>query len=55
MLRGFVDEKTLAQLTVKHPVSRYDLKYFPELDDGASSEREANSRASIPMRAGAQG
>jgi exodeoxyribonuclease V gamma subunit len=30
MLRGFVDEKTLAKLTVKHPVSRYDLKYFPE-------------------------
>ncbi len=30
MLRGFVDEKMLAELTVKHPVSRYDLRYFPE-------------------------
>ncbi len=35
MLRGFVDEKTLAQMTIKHPVSRYDLKYFPELTDSA--------------------
>ncbi len=30
ILRGFVDEKTLTRLTVNHPVSRYDLKYFPE-------------------------
>ncbi|MGA9724720.1 MAG: exodeoxyribonuclease V subunit gamma, partial [Candidatus Binatus sp.] len=30
MLGGFVDEKTLAKLTVKQPASRYDLKYFPE-------------------------
>ncbi len=30
ILRGFVDERILAGLTVKHPVSRYDLKYFPE-------------------------
>ena len=36
MLRGFIDEKTLAKLTVKHPVSRYDLKYFPEFADRAT-------------------
>jgi exodeoxyribonuclease V gamma subunit len=35
MLRGFVDEKTLASMTIKHPVSRYDLKNFPELTDDA--------------------
>ncbi len=35
MLRGFIDGKTLAKLTVKHPVSRYDLKYFPEFADRA--------------------
>ncbi len=40
MLRGFVDEPTLEQLTVKHPASRYDLKYFPELDAGASADCE---------------
>ena len=38
MLRGFIDAKTLATLTVEHPVSRYDLKYFPEFVDGAESE-----------------
>ena len=36
ILRGFIDEKTLAKLTVKHPVSRYDLKYFPEFADRAT-------------------
>ena len=40
MLRGFVDETTLRKLTVKHPSSRYDLKYFPELGAGASSDCE---------------
>src|SRR5208337_1352572 len=39
LMRGFVDEKTLAKLTVKHPGSRYDLKYFPELAGEGSSER----------------
>ena len=38
MLRGFIDAKTLAALTVEHPVSRYDLKYFPEFVDGTKSE-----------------
>jgi exodeoxyribonuclease V gamma subunit len=38
MLRGFIDEKTLAKLTVKHPISRYDLKYFPEFSAGAPSK-----------------
>jgi exodeoxyribonuclease V gamma subunit len=40
MLRGFVDETTLKKLTVNHPSSRYDLKYFPELGAGASSDCE---------------
>jgi exodeoxyribonuclease V gamma subunit len=38
MLREFIDARTLADLTVEHPVSRYDLKYFPEFVDGAKSE-----------------
>jgi exodeoxyribonuclease V gamma subunit len=40
ILRGFIDEKTLTKLTVKHPISRYDLKYFPEFGAGASSDCE---------------
>ncbi len=40
MLLGFVDAKTLEMLTVKHPTSRYDLKYFPEFNADASSECE---------------
>jgi len=40
MLRGFIDEKTLAKLTVQHPVSRYDLKYFPEFADHATAESD---------------
>ncbi len=32
VLRGYVDEKALASLTVEHPMSRYDLRYFPDLD-----------------------
>ena len=34
ILRGFVDATTLTKLTVKHPNSRYDLKYFPESGRG---------------------
>ena len=55
MLRGFIDEKTLAKLTVKHPVSRYDLKYFPEFADRATRTAIMNSRASILTRAAAHG
>jgi exodeoxyribonuclease V gamma subunit len=43
MLRGFIDKKTLDQLTLKHPTSRYDLKYFPEFSADASSEDEFTS------------
>ncbi len=32
--------RALANLTVKHPISRYDLKYFPEFSDGGSSDCE---------------
>jgi exodeoxyribonuclease V gamma subunit len=38
MLRGFVDQNTLARLTVSHPASRYDLKYFPEFNDAGAPE-----------------
>ena len=38
ILRGFIDEKTLAKLTVKHPISRYDLKYFPEFSEAGLSD-----------------
>jgi exodeoxyribonuclease V gamma subunit len=31
ILRGYLDEPTLSRLCVEHPVSRYDLRYFPEL------------------------
>ena len=48
ILRGFIDEKTLAKLTVKHPVSRYDLKYFPEFSAGGSSECEAEFESFDP-------
>ncbi len=40
MLRGFIDENTLATLTVKHPASRYDLKYFPEFADRATPDSD---------------
>ncbi len=40
ILRGFVDEKMLAKLTLKHPISRYDLKYFSEFSEGRSSDCE---------------
>ncbi|HLX04512.1 MAG TPA: exodeoxyribonuclease V subunit gamma, partial [Candidatus Binatus sp.] len=41
ILRGFIDEKTLAKLTVKHPVSRYDLKYFPGFNGAGSLAGES--------------
>jgi exodeoxyribonuclease V gamma subunit len=31
ILRGYLDEASLANLTIRHPVSRYDLSYFREL------------------------
>lgn len=31
MLRARLDEKTLRAMTIEHPVSRYDLNYFPDL------------------------
>jgi exodeoxyribonuclease V gamma subunit len=37
ILRGFIDGTTLRKLTVNHPSSRYDLKYFQEFDAGSSS------------------
>ena len=43
ILRGWVDEQTLSDvMTVKHPVSPYDLRYFPDLpqEDGAKRHPE---------------
>jgi exodeoxyribonuclease V gamma subunit len=40
ILRGFIDEKTLAKLTAQHPISLYDMKYFPEFNGSTSSECE---------------
>ena len=32
ILRGYVNPGTLKQLTIAHPLSRYDFAYFPDLD-----------------------
>jgi exodeoxyribonuclease V gamma subunit len=31
ILRGYLDEESLENLTIRHPVSRYDLRYFRDL------------------------
>ncbi len=38
MLRGLIDNDALKKLTVEHPASRYDLKYFADLNFGAKSD-----------------
>src|ERR1039458_1499074 len=50
MLRGFVDQNTLAKLTVKYPISRYDLKYFPEFGDRATSSSDHEFASFDPDR-----
>src|SRR5260370_36365906 len=40
IVRGFVDSDTLAKMTIEHPVSQYDLKYFPEFADSPAPECE---------------
>ena len=40
MLRDLVDDSVLAKLTVAHPVSRYDLQYFPEFAGGSDLDRD---------------
>lgn len=40
IMRGFVDAETLAKMTIEHPVSEYDLKYFPEFGDSPPSESD---------------
>ncbi len=40
ILRGWVDEQTLSDvMTVKHPISRYDLRYFPDLPQEPGAKR----------------
>ena len=43
ILRGFVDDPTLKKMTIEHPVSEYDLKYFPEFADSSTPDRELAS------------
>lgn len=38
LMRGYVDKKTLARLTINHRVSRYDLEYFPDLNGKTKSD-----------------
>ena len=40
ILRGFVDADTLAKMTIEHPVSKYDLKYFSEYANSLPPECE---------------
>jgi exodeoxyribonuclease V gamma subunit len=40
IMRGFVDADTLAKMTIEHPVSQYDLKYFPEYASSLPPECE---------------
>ena len=40
ILRGFVDADTLEKMTIKHPVTEYDLKYFPEFGEPPAPERD---------------
>jgi exodeoxyribonuclease V gamma subunit len=55
VLRGFVDHHALAKLTVEHPVSRYDLKYFPEFaDDGTSDASDEFVSFDVDARRGAR-
>ncbi len=38
ILRGYVNSKALASLTIKHPLSRYDGRYFPDIDPDRSKD-----------------
>ncbi len=38
IMRGFVDANALAKMTIEHPVSQYDLEYFPEFADSPPPE-----------------
>jgi exodeoxyribonuclease V gamma subunit len=54
MLRDFVDEGVLAKLTLKHPVSRYDLKYFPEFNGGPAADSHELATFDPDARRGAR-
>lgn len=45
ILRSFVDAETLPKMTIDHPLSEYDLQYFPDLESSPSaySDRELAS------------
>lgn len=40
ILRGFVDAETLKKMTIEHPVSEYDLRYFPEFGESPTPEQD---------------
>ena len=55
ILREFLDEDALAGLTITHPVSRYDLKYFPDLKIDSTSQSDLEFASFDPdARAGAR-
>ncbi len=41
ILRGYVTEKTLTTLTIEHPLSRYDPRYFPDTDESQTQRAGA--------------
>ncbi len=42
ILRGYVNSKPLDSLTIKHPLSRYDTRYFPDLASEGSEDPRNN-------------
>jgi exodeoxyribonuclease V gamma subunit len=48
VLRGYVDDKTLNDLTIHHRVSRYDLAYFPALTNRPESQMSRESESFDP-------
>lgn len=41
ILKTYVAPQTLRRMTIVHPVSRYDLRYFPDLSSAGESARDA--------------
>jgi len=44
ILRCYVNSHTLADLTIEHPLSRYDSKYFPDIHSNIHSHDSLSSR-----------
>jgi exodeoxyribonuclease V gamma subunit len=41
ILKTYVAPEVLERMTIVHPVSRYDLRYFPDLSDAGKAEADA--------------